>query len=79
MIDEINIKYVASLVVKILPVLLRGKVSKIKLITVANKIKFPMPLPLKNLKFLMIKTTKIKAIVHTNKNPAIPVSVKISK
>ncbi len=35
MIDEINIKYVASLVVKILPVLLRGKVSKIKLITVA--------------------------------------------
>ena len=37
-IDEINTKYVVSLVVKILPVLLKGKVSKIKLITLANKI-----------------------------------------
>ena len=65
--------------VKMLPVDWNGKNFKIKLIVAANKIKFSMLFPLKNLKFFKIKITSNNAIVNVIKRPTIPVSVKISK
>tara|TARA_B100001167_G_C16649386_1_gene247870 strand:+ start:499 stop:699 length:201 start_codon:yes stop_codon:yes gene_type:complete len=66
-------------VVKRLPELLNGNRSKIKLITAANKIKSPKFLPLRNLKFLKIKTTNNNASIDVKKSPTIPVSVNISR
>ena len=64
---------------KRLPVVLKGCVSKIKLIIADNNIKFSMPIFFTNLKFLKIKTINNKAIKDIITNPTTPVSVKISK
>ena len=67
-----------SFVVKTLPVLFNGNISRIKLI-VADKIrKFSILFSLKSFKFLKIKIQNKKAIINIKENPTMPVSVKTS-
>ena len=67
-----------SFVVKTLPVLFKGNISRIKLI-VADKIrKFSILFSLKSFKFLKIKIQNKKAIINMTENPTMPVSVKTS-
>ncbi len=79
MIDAINTRYVALLVVKTLPVLLIGNASKIKLIVAANKNKFSKVLSFKNLNLFIIKKANKNPIISMTENPKIPASVKISR
>ena len=60
-------------------VLLKGNVSEIILIVIANKIKFSILFSRKKLEFLKIKITNNNPIIDVIKSPTIPVSVKISK
>ena len=67
-----------SFVVKTLPVLFKGNISRIKLIVVDKIRKFAISLPLKSFKFLKIKIQNKKAIINMTENPTMPVSVKTS-
>ena len=67
------------LVVNILPVLLKGKTSKNKLIEEAKRKKLPILFSLKNFNFLIIKIKNEAAIINISTKPTTPVSVKISK
>ena len=67
-----------SFVVKTLPELFKGNISRIKLI-VADKIKkFSILFSLKSFKFLKIKIQNKKAIINIKENPTMPVSVNTS-
>ena len=62
-----------------LPVVLKGNISKNKLIEHARMKKFSIFPPFKNFKFLKTKAKNKKEIINIIKNPTIPVSVNICK